>query len=623
MRLHRAMKPFRLSALHDFLRRRRVPVLALLAMVCFQALGGPELLAAQERARRLAGERFTCDASRRLDTVTDPAGWVYVHGYDENGNRASLAHPNGVATSYQHDNRNRLRELTAVHAVSGTVVSYVYTLAATGQRTRITEQDGTTRHYGYDPLSRLTDEHVRTGPAPDAPTAWRNGFIYDPVGNRLHQERTQGAGAPLGVTYAYDSRDRLLTENEVAYGWDANGNQTSKTGPDGATYEWDYENRLTRVTLATGTTVEHTYDADGTRMRTRTTPATGPPTTIDYLVDPWHQTSAAGRSLILSQVVAESDATGALTAYHVRGDDLLATLRPNPTPPPGGSSWIARYFHAEGIGTIRALTDEAGEVTDRYTLEAFGTLLDHQGDDPNAYLFAGEPLGPNSDFYHLRARWMDPEVGRFASMDPFGGLQGEPVSLHRFGYGSNDPASRTDPTGRFTSVVVAVGVMATIGFLTLSSHLGPASWAELPLTVHVWNYRGKDEAWGHAALTLGDGTHISWWPSGVRFDQMPFLSDVYSAVPNDPQRFADDVTLEGQPPDEQIRVRCLDQRRIKTWWGHFQRSHLWRTLSQNCSTTVAEALESGGALPRYHFPWTPAKVSRYAWEVASSCGSGL
>lgn len=103
------------------------------------------MLAAQERARLgLAEERFTYDALSRLDTVTDPAGGVYVHGYDENGNRASLVHPNGVATSYQHDNRNRLRELTAVHAVSGKVVSYVYTLAATGQRTRITEQDGTT-----------------------------------------------------------------------------------------------------------------------------------------------------------------------------------------------------------------------------------------------------------------------------------------------------------------------------------------------------------------------------------------------------------------------------------------------------------------------------------------------
>jgi len=32
------------------------------------------------------------------------------------------------------------------------------------------------------------------------------------------------------------------------------------------------------------------------------------------------------------------------------------------------------------------------------------------------------------------------------------------------------------------------------------------------LTVYVWNFRGSKEAWGHSAMTLEDGTHISWWP---------------------------------------------------------------------------------------------------------------
>ena len=218
------------------------------------------------------------------------------------------------------------------------------------------------------------------------------------------------------------------------------------------------------MTLADGTTVDHTYDADGTRVRTVTTPAGQPSQTVDYLVDPWHQTSAAGRNLVLSQVVAETDGSGTLTAYHVRGDDLLATLRPDPGTP---GAWIPRYFHAEGIGTIRALTNQAGEVTDRYTLEAFGTLLDHQGDDSNTYLFAGEALDPNVGFYYNRARWQSPTIGRFISADPAGVSWSEPLTLHRYLYAWARPASLTDPTGESTVgeqlTVLAARALATLG----------------------------------------------------------------------------------------------------------------------------------------------------------------
>ncbi len=428
-------------------------------------LAGNRLSTTADVAGQSLPTQYTYDALNRLETVTDPDGKVTVHGYDANGNRESLAFPNGVATVYDYDARNRLTHLVAVSPVSGVVSSYAYTLSPTGNRARIEEQDGTTRSYGYDALYRLTDEQVTSSPAPGSPTLWRNVFGYDPVGNRLTQQRTETTGGTHSVAYGYDARDRLLTEDSTTYGWDENGNLTSKSGPEGATYVWDDENRLTAVNLANGTVVEHTYDVDGTRIRTRTTPATGPPTTTDYLVDPWHQTSAAGRGLVLSQVIAETDEAGNLTAYHVRGDDLLATLRPNPTPPPGESPWIARYLHAEGIGTVRALTDEQGNVTDRYTLEAFGTLLDHLGDDPNAYLFAGEPLDPNSGFYYNRARWVDSRAGRFESADPRVGSSFEPLTLHRYLYAGASATNLVDPSGEDFQAVALAAVNAAIGIL--------------------------------------------------------------------------------------------------------------------------------------------------------------
>ena len=84
--------------------------------------------------------------------------------------------------------------------------------------------------------------------------------------------------------------------------------------------------------------------------------------------------------------------------------------------------------------------------------------------DVQPYQFAGEPFDPNLRFYYNRARWLDPQVGRFASGDPFLGLIEDPSSLHRYLYGQNNPVSNTDPTGltSLTNVLVSLTIQATI-----------------------------------------------------------------------------------------------------------------------------------------------------------------
>ena len=148
--------------------------------------------------------------------VTDPADRTYDHGYDPNGNRASLAHPNGAMTAYTYDNLNRLTNLgTTIPSLSRTVQSYAFTLGPAGNRTKITEHDGTVRDYSYDSLYRLTGEKVTESIG----LVYEKTFGYDPVGNRQTQATTLGpAGSPGpdlqpgSITYGYDDRDRLLTE---------------------------------------------------------------------------------------------------------------------------------------------------------------------------------------------------------------------------------------------------------------------------------------------------------------------------------------------------------------------------------------------------------------------------
>jgi len=400
---------------------------------------------------------FAYDALDRLSRVTDPQGGQYEHAYDPNGNLASLAYPNGVVTAYAYDSRNRLLDLGTRDADGNVLLGLAYTLGAAGNRTRIAEHDGTVSDYAYDALYRLTGERVSAGAA----FLYEDAFAYDAAGNRLSRTHDDGGGAPVTLTSTYDVRDRLLTAGAESFTWDIDGNLRSRTGPKAASLTWDFENRLTGVDLAGGVQVENAYDAGGERVSARVAPPSEPASAVTFLVD-------ASREL--SRSVAEVDESGNLLAYYVWGDQLLGVVRPAGT----------RYFHQDGLGSVRLLTDETGQVTDRYRFAAFGELAEHDGSDPNAYLFAGEIADLNSGFYFLRARWLDPAAGRFASADPFPGLLFEPQSLHKYVYVDNDPVNRTDPSGLFgsggTSLVSVAVVGAIVGAIAANVIFRPSGW---------------------------------------------------------------------------------------------------------------------------------------------------
>jgi len=87
-------------------------------------------------------------------------------------------------------------------------------------------------------------------------------------------ERRGHSHAPGSISYAYDSRDRLLTD-ATEYAYDDNGNLvTSQARPR---YTWDSRTGSSESTKTDGTVVEHPYDADGNRCRTRLQPPAAVP----------------------------------------------------------------------------------------------------------------------------------------------------------------------------------------------------------------------------------------------------------------------------------------------------------------------------------------------------------
>jgi RHS repeat-associated protein len=153
---------------------------------------------------------------------------------------------------------------------------------------------------------------------------------------------------------------------------------------------------------------------------------------------------------------------------------------------------------------VRRLTDDSGNVTDAYTYTAFGELVDHAGADPQPYAFAGEPRELHSGFQYHRARWLDPRVGRFVSMDPLPGVEFDPPSLHRYLYAHADPVDARDPSGQFMMADFSIansirstlaGIQSNIGFALIDQIIYGGS-------------AGIDNLLVGAAITVGAGAVI-------------------------------------------------------------------------------------------------------------------
>ena len=114
----------------------------------------------------------------------------------------------------------------------------------------------------------------------------------------------------------------------------------------------------------------------------------------------------------------------------------------------------------------------------------------------------------------------------------------------------------------------------------------------------MWDFRGYTEAWGHSSLRLSNGRYVSWWPSKT-YSKLSAVVQLKSPVPADRNRsYDDDVAGEEQDPDNVYRIPGLDEAAIDAWWISFKSSHEYVLTTQNCSTTVKDALKAGGAWER-------------------------
>lgn len=413
--------------------------------------------------------QFTFDPLNRMETVTDPDADVTRYHYDAASNLVRTAFPNGTEEHRAYDEVNRLLSLEHRDPLDAVFSSFDYELDAVGNRTAVTEQDGRRVEYDYDELYRLIAEDI-FDPGETTPTRAFD-YEYDLVGNRLRRSDTEDGE----TTYSYDDNDRLLDETTggvtTEYTYDDNGNTLSKTSPsENVTYEWDFENRLVAAdTDGDGTNdVAYEYDADGIRV-TKTLDPAGTPEITRFLVD---------KNRPYAQVLEEYTPGGIIQVSYVHGRDLISQNRPATT----GKS----FYHVDGLGSTRSLTDAAGVVTDRYVYDAYGRTIGQVGGTENEYMFTGEQRDGTIGWDYLRARYLDAMTARFSGSDPFEGFQDNPLSLNKFLYANSNPVSYIDPSGQFsilrvslTTATYAAAIEFTVVLVATEGNFAQASAAAL------------------------------------------------------------------------------------------------------------------------------------------------
>jgi len=104
------------------------------------------------------------------------------------------------------------------------------------------------------------------------------------------------------------------------------------------------------------------------------------------------------------------------------------------------------YYMHDGLGSVRQLVDSTGQIETNYAYDPFGVPL-VGGDVYNPYQYTGEAWDAEVELLYLRARYYQPETGRFITKDPWRGDMREPGSLHRYCYVRENPVNGTDPAG--------------------------------------------------------------------------------------------------------------------------------------------------------------------------------
>lgn len=164
------------------------------------------------------------------------------------------------------------------------------------------------------------------------------------------------------------------------------------------------------------------------------------------------------------------------SAWLVSGMLLLAITRTS------RASEHTTYYVTNAQGTVVAEMDTQSNVTYQsatrpYGKQSLGTPQAGPG-------YTGHVNDPDTDLVYMQARYYDPTLARFLSVDPVQVAPGNIFGFGRYVYANNNPYRYTDPTGKFAFFIhmwLTFRAAHAAGYRLLTSlhYAVQAGWADL------------------------------------------------------------------------------------------------------------------------------------------------
>ncbi len=461
---------------------------------------------------------YLYDAAGRISGLRDGNNQnIVAYIYDAAGRLLREDNGNGTYTTYTYDAASQLRGVFNYTAANALNSRFEYTYDNLGRRTSVSTVEGITT-YTYDAAGQLTSVTL--------PNNRRIQYSYDAAGNRISV-----TDSGVASQYSTNNLNQYTSVAGTTYTYDPDGNLTRRVqGGQTWNYTYDIENRLIGVTNGSDSWT-YEYDALGNRIASVRNGQRS-----EFLLDP------AGQG----DVVGEYSGSGSLIALYVHGLGLVSRSDG------GGNS----YYDTDAIGSVIGLSGSSGSYVNRYSYLPFGENLSKTETVSNPFEYAGQwgVMEDGNGLNFMRARFYDPQTGRFTGIDPLGIGAGD-ANLYR--YSLNNPVSHNDPTGQilFAPILIGAGIGAAMDIGTQlifnGGNFSDISWGSVAISAGLGALGGGI---GSGSLVRQAGKEWSHWipsrfsnPNSKYYQGLPrwltenglngnFVSPVQHAL-NDPFRY--------------------------------------------------------------------------------------